>query len=114
MRRISWITILAALSASLLSSCVTPPEYIYVYPDPAHLPSIDEVISVELRRALSDKLDLVREPATVGDILHNMNEYQQAYLLQLRYSAALEDYIDDIITIHNGQGVIKDGTDVSV
>lgn len=105
MRKILW----PIIALSLLVSCQTPPEYIVVNPDPAELPTLEEAISAELRARVMEPLDLVMEPQTVGDILHNMEEYQQGYLLMKSYSTALEEYVDDIITIHNNGG-IKDGT----
>ena len=106
MRRLSWIII----TISILVSCATPTEYIYVYPDPVELPGIEQVISPELRERINKPLDLVMEPETVGDLLNNMQEYQQGYLLMREYSSALEEFIDEIITIHNQGGAIKDGT----
>lgn len=106
MRRISWIII----AISLLTSCVTPREYVYVYPDPIELPGIDSVISKDLRDRIEEPLNLVMEPETVGDLLNNMHEYQQGYLLFREYSEALEEFIDEIIAIHNKGGAIKDGT----
>ena len=106
MRRISCL-IIAAIS--LLVGCSTPYEYVYVYPDPVQLPGLDSVISPALREELEREPDLIYEPETVGDILHNMQEYQAAYIVQLKYSHALEDYIEEIIAIHNDGG-IKEGT----
>lgn len=106
MRRISWIIIGISL---LLGSCTTPVEYRYVFPEPVKLPSVDEAISRSLTDEVNKPLDLIREPKTVGDVLHNMQEYQQGYILMKRYSGALKDYIDTIITIHNDGG-IKDGS----
>ena len=104
MRRISWIII----AVSLLAGCSTPFEYVYVYPDPVQLPGLDSVISQSLREEIDKEPDLIYEPETVGDILHNMQEYQQAYIVQREYSKALEDYLEDIIVIHNNNG-IKEG-----
>lgn len=108
MRRILW-TIIAI---SLLSGCSTPYEYVYVYPDPVRLPTIEEAISPDIQERLDEPLDLVMEPETVGDILKNMAEYQQAYILYHEYSDALEEYINRIISIHNGD--IKDGENGSL
>ena len=109
MRRLSWIII----AISLLVSCQTPIEYIYVDSEPVELPKLSEVISPELQKRISEPLDIVRAPDTVGDLLHNMQEYQRAYIMMMDYSDALEEYIDAIVTIHNGGG-IKDGKDVSI
>lgn len=108
MRRISWTII--ALSF-LLSSCVTPKEYVYMFPDPVKLPTLEESISPDMMEDVHAPLDLVMEPKTVGDILHNMQEYQNGYMVMRSYSYALEEYINRIIAIHNG---IKDGEDGSI
>lgn len=108
MRRISWIII----AISLLVSCQTPKEYIYVYPDPEPFPSIDEVISPELREEIDRPLDIIRAPETVGDLLHNTQEYQMAFFRTKDYADALEKYIDTIVSIHNGDA--KENADVSI
>lgn len=104
MRRILCLVI--SLISLLLSSCGTT-DYVYIHDEPVELPFLEEVIDGELLGEVRKPLDLVRDPGTTGDIIHNMAEYQRGYFLMERYSDALEDYIDTIIQIHNGG--IKDG-----
>ena len=93
-----------------LASCATPTDYIYVDHKPVQLPLLEEAVGIDLLKNVNRPLDVVRVPETVGDLLHNMQEYQRAYIELCRYSEALEKYIDTIVTIHNDGG-IKDGTE---
>ena len=104
MRRILCLVI--SLISLLLSSCGTT-DYVYVYEDPVQLPFLEDAIDPEILSGVKEPLDLIISPATTGDLMHNMAEYQRGYILMNEYSTALEEYIDTIITIHNGG--IKDG-----
>lgn len=104
MRRILCLVI--SLISLLLSSCGST-EYIYIHDDPVQLPFLSEAVDGSLIEDVKKPLDLVRHPETTGDLMHNMAEYQRGYFMMQEYSSALEEYIDTIITIHNGG--IKDG-----
>ena len=105
MRRTSCLIIALSL---LLASCTTPVEYVYVRNEPAQLPTLAEAVGGEAINEAHSALDLIMEPETIGDLLHNIQEYQRGYVTLSEYSAALEEYIDAIVLIHNDGG-IKDG-----
>lgn len=77
---------LVLLCLLLLMSCQSV-EYIPLTPDVPSLPEAEEGLSTD---------DLIEEPETVYDLLHNSVVYEHLYYLWHDYSQILLDYIKDI------------------
>lgn len=77
-------------------SCATPQTktvYVTVKPREISLPSLNEYTD---KTGLEGKLDLISQPQTVEDILHNMSEYRNGYYVWKTYGISLEKYINEI------------------
>lgn len=51
---------------------------------------------------VKEGLNLISQPQTVEDLLHNMSEYRNGYTIWRTYGISLERYINEIKTVIDG------------
>lgn len=90
------ISIFAILSSIGCATPQTEYRYITIKPKEITIPDISEYAD---KTELDKPLDLVSQPDTVSDVLHNMSEYRNAYVLWRTYSISLEEYISTVAEV---------------
>lgn len=94
-------TLLVLLSAM---GCASP-KYIYVEPEAITVPTVAEFVDEVTYELVHTVPDIIEEPETVADLIHNISAYRDfAYISQV-YAYALEDYIDAVSEAVSSYGV---------
>ena len=87
------ISIFAIITAI---SCATPQteyRYITIKPREIEIPKLDDYVN---SGALKKSLSLIEKPETATDLLINLSEYRNAYVVWRTYGIELEKYISDV------------------